>query len=231
MTVSTISEKVLSLKKAIHEEALRAGRPPEEIEWLLITKSATASKIREAISAGVSRFGENRVQDLLSKMAELPAGLEWHFVGHLQTNKVKSIIGKVRLIHSLDREEVVRALEAEAEKRNISRVDGLMQVNASGEASKFGLRPEQVGPFAASLRPDARVRIKGLMTIGPLTEKEDRIRECFRIVKQLQSHLRKTCPDHEWSLLSMGMSQDFRVAIQEGANLLRIGRAVFGDEN
>ena len=218
MADSPVRDAILKLRQSI----------PEGVRFLLVTKTVGEDRVREAFEAGVSDFGENRVQELLAKKKKLPPGIRWHMIGRLQTNKVKRILGEVVLIHSLDRPELAREIEKQAGVKKIKQVDCLIQVNSSGETSKSGFAPAEVEGFAASLAPDSPVRIRGLMAVGPLTEDCEKIRRAFRAVKNLRETLKQKFPERDWGILSMGMSGDYRIAVEEGANWLRIGSAVFG---
>lgn len=219
----SIAEKITQLKKEI----------PPGIQLVLVTKTVPVSRMTEAFKAGASDFGENRVQELLSKKKEWKAAglpeMRWHMIGHLQTNKVKQILGEVALIQSLDRSELVKEIETQAERKKMTRVDCLIQIKTSGEPSKQGLPAEQAVDFAAGISKNSPIRISGLMTIGPLTDNEAEIRSSFQTLKRLQSELREKCPGKGWDILSMGMSGDYGIAIEEGSNMLRIGRSVFGE--
>ena len=187
-------------------------------------------KIREAYEAGARDFGENRVQEFLAKKPGLPGDIRWHWAGHLQTNKVKSITGEIEMLHSLDRLELAGELQKQSEKRNLS-VDALIQVNTSGEATKSGFAPDAVEAGIKEIEKMNRIKLRGLMTIGPLAEDETRVRECFRKLRNLRGGLQQKFPRLDLYHLSMGMSSDFEIAIEEGATLVRIGSAVFGDRS
>ena len=212
----SLAENIAGLKKA-------AGKT----QIVLVTKTVPAEKIQEALACGMRDFGENRVQELLEKQALLPADIRWHMTGHLQTNKVKQVVGRVALIHSLDSLELAEEIERQAGLQNIKSVPCLIQVNSSGEVSKSGLKPEAVEKFAGDLKTKA-IEIQGLMTIGPLTEDAGKIRQAFRAVRELQQSLRKKFPGKNWDTLSMGMSSDYKIAIEEGSTMIRVGTAVFG---
>ncbi len=194
---------------------------------VLVAKNVPANRIQEAFDLGCRDFGENRVQEFLGKRGALPRDIHWHFVGHLQTNKVKSLLGEIELLHSLDRMELAGEIEKQAEKRNFT-VKALLQVNTSGEATKSGFEPDQTEEVLSALKESRRIKIEGLMTIGPLTEDQETIRASFRKLRLLRDRLRERFPEMPLKELSMGMSLDFEIAIEEGATLLRIGTAVFG---
>lgn len=223
-----IRDRLETLLQSVRQACERAGRDPGEIQIVLVTKTVSEDRILEAFQCGITQFGENRVQELVLKKKNLPPDIEWHMIGHLQTNKVKQLLGEVILIHSLDRLELVEAIEREAEKKKIEKVPCLIQVNMSREAAKYGVEPEKVEGFLTQIRAQSPVEIRGLMTIGPLTEDRERIRECFRNTRLLRDRLREKFSSRDGSVLSMGMSGDYTIAVEEGATLLRIGTAVFG---
>ena len=223
-----IPQAIKNLRATIRETAASGGRDPESVRLVLVTKTVEPPRILEAYQAGERDFGENRVQEWLEKKDLLPPDIRWHLIGHLQTNKVKHVIGCVSLIHSLDRLELADAIEKQAKAKGIAGVPCLVQVNMSGEESKFGLGPGAVEDFMKQIPLRPSIKILGLMSIGPLTEDHGRIRECFRKTQELLENLRKKFPQYGWDILSMGMSNDYEVAIEEGANMLRIGSLVFG---
>jgi hypothetical protein len=221
--------RIQNLKQSIREIAVKTGRDPDEIQLVLVTKTVEPGRILEAYQAGERDFGENRVQEWQDKKDALPEDIRWHLIGHLQTNKVKHVIGRVALIHSLDRLELADAIEKQAKAKGIAEVPCLVQVNMSGEKSKFGLDPDGVANFVGQMSLRSSIKIRGLMSIGPLTEDQGRIRDCFRKTRELSETLKKKFPQCSWDVLSMGMSADYRVAIEEGSNMLRIGTLVFGE--
>ena len=223
----SIQTGIRALEISIRETALKAGRDPETLRYLLVSKTVPEERILEAFRAGVREFGENRVQELMEKKIKMPAELKWHMIGHLQTNKVRQVVGGVVLIHSLDRLELAREIDRQASLKKIVQVPCLIQVNSLGEKTKSGLPPQAVENFAEQIR-GLRIRLRGLMTIGPLTEDENEIRRAFRLTAELYKKMAVQFPAGQWDTLSMGMSSDYRIAIEEGATLLRIGSAVFG---
>lgn len=214
----------------IEKAARRAGANPAEITLVLVSKNVSTPLIEGAYKAGARDFGENRVQELLEKKPCLPGEIQWHFVGHLQTNKVKSVLGEVALLHSLDRISLAEEIQKYSEKKNLT-VEVLIQVNTTGEASKSGFAPEEVEGALEKLKPMNRIRIQGLMTLGPLTDNQEAIRGSFRKLWTLRGKLQKKFPDLSLTRLSMGMSSDFEIAVEEGATILRIGTAVFGEKS
>lgn len=223
----TILESIQNLRRSIRETAAQAGLDPKSVCLVIVTKTVAPERILEAYHAGERDFGENRVQEWEEKKNVLPEDASWHLIGHLQTNKVKHVVGHVALIHSLDRVELADAIEKRAKTQGVSEVPCLVQVNMSGETSKSGLDPAHVEDFVRQMPLRPSIRIRGVMCIGPLTEDEGKIRECFRKTRELREDLRAKFPQYDWSVLSMGMSSDYRIAIEEGANMLRIGSLVF----
>ncbi len=222
-----LDHQLRAVQDRIEQACKRAGRKSNDIELVLVTKGVELVRIQEAYTLGCRSFGENKAQELTGKKEVLPKDIKWHFIGHLQTNKAKSLINQVVLIHSCDRIELAQELEKQAEKAGQT-VDLLLQVNASCEATKHGFRPEVVEQAVSKIKLFSHLKVRGLMTIGPNTKDEKQIRLAFSKLRNLQAQLGKQFPDLDWHYLSMGMSSDFEYAIEEGANLLRIGTAVFG---
>ena len=214
------------VRRQIAATALRAGRDPAQVKLVAVTKTVPVEIIREMLTLGLDSLGENRAQELLSKYKELPPGVEWHFIGRLQTNKVKKIIDKVSLIHSLDRWSLALEISrAACEKGLTARV--LVQVNASGEKTKSGLHLQEVEEFVTEASRLPGLEICGLMTIAPWTENPEDVRPVFRQVRDLSLRLQHNLKAR-MDCLSMGMSGDYELALEEGANVLRIGTAIFG---
>ncbi|MBI4394814.1 MAG: YggS family pyridoxal phosphate-dependent enzyme [Candidatus Omnitrophica bacterium] len=221
-----LTRQLREVKERVDQACRRSKRDPKQIKLVLVTKEVEMSRIEQAYELGIRDFGENRVRELLAKAEQLPKDIQWHFIGSLQTNKIKSLIGRVVLIHSLDRIELAREIEKEAAKQDQT-VDLLIQVNTSREETKHGFKPEEVETAVSEIIKCGHLNVRGLMTIGPLTEDQERIRESFCSLLQLRDRLKQNF-DLDWHYLSMGMSSDFEIAVEEGANLLRIGTAVFG---
>lgn len=224
-----LEENLNRIRERIRIAAERSGRRAEDILLIAVSKTVGADVIEAALQKKVYHFGENRVQELLEKYDILGERCHWHLIGRLQTNKVKYIIDKVRMVHSLDRMELAEELQKRASAANRV-IDALVQVNVSGEESKAGLKPADVIPFLRKVSLFSNVRIKGLMTIAPAAENPEEVRWVFRGLKQI-------AVDIEWEkidnitmqYLSMGMSHDFETAIEEGANIVRIGSSIFGE--
>jgi pyridoxal phosphate enzyme (YggS family) len=212
----------------IHSTAVRCGRSPGEIKLLAASKSQDISAIRHAIGAGCRLFGENYVQEARGKREAIDDNVEWHLIGHLQRNKVKAALDLFSVIQSLDSLELALALETEGKKRGRpARV--FVEVNLAGERTKRGITRDGLAPLLEAVGRLSSVRVEGLMTIPPLHEDVEKVRPYFRGLKELQgSLLRLRIPNVELRELSMGMSGDYVVAIEEGATLVRIGTAIFG---
>lgn len=209
----------------------RAGRSREEVKLIAVSKTKPVEDIQEAIAYGIRSFGENKVQELKEKMEILGEELDWHLIGHLQTNKVKYIVGKVSLIHSLENMRLAEALEKEAKKRKAI-VDVLVEVNVAKEDSKFGIKPEDAEGFIRQVSEFENIRIKGLMTVAPYTDISEENRKYFKELKKIMVDLnRKNIHNVNMSVLSMGMTGDYEAAIEEGATLVRVGTGIFGNRN
>ena len=222
-----LDRQLRDVKERIAEVCNRMRRDPKEIGLVLVTKSVEIDRIQEVYKLGVCDFGENRVQELMEKRDQLPQDIRWHFIGSLQTNKVKSLMENVFLVHSCDRVELAQEIQKQAEKHKRV-IDVLIQVNTSGEETKHGFAPKDVQAAVSEIVQLSRIKIRGLMTIGPNTEDKTKTRSAFHSLRLLRGELKSKFPSQDWRYLSMGMSSDFEIAIEEGANLLRIGTAVFG---
>lgn len=224
----SVAANLHRVRERIKAAACRAGRRPEEIKLVAVTKTIPSQIIKEAIACGVSMLGENRVQELLQKYPEFPPGLEWHLIGHLQRNKVKKIIGKAALIHSLDSWRLAEEISRAALEQN-TMAGVLVQVNVAGETTKYGLLPSEVPDFVDAAADLPGLAVRGLMTIAPWTSNAEEVRPVFRHLKELAGRLQNNTAGAVMEYLSMGMSGDFEVAVEEGANILRIGTAIFGE--
>lgn len=223
-----IKTNVAEIQERIAKAAERFGRKPEEIELVAVTKTVSAERIREALSAGIRHLGENRVQELVAKYEELGPVANWHLIGHLQTNKVKYIVDKVVLVHSLDRWSLAEELQKRAAAAGRV-IPVLVQVNVAGEETKFGLHRDEVIPFLDRLMALANLKVQGLMTIAPLVDDPEEARPVFRSLYRLAREIDNLhYPRVEMRYLSMGMTNDYEVAVEEGANMVRIGSGIFG---
>lgn len=225
----TVKENLRNIKQTIEEACQKVNRHPEEIKIIAVTKYVSNERAKEVLEAGVVDLGENRDDGFLEKKIVLEQDKPvWHFIGTLQSRKVKNIINEIDYLHSLDRLSLAKEIDKRAEKT----INCFVQVNASGEQSKYGLHPDEVKSFILQLKSYERIHVVGLMTMAPFTDDETVIRSCFQKVKEIQQEIQQLhldyAPCHE---LSMGMSNDFHIAIEEGATMIRIGTALVGEEN
>lgn len=225
----TIAEKLKELQTEINGICASVGRDPKEVKVLLATKTVEPARIMEAINAGYRLLGENKVQELKAKAEPLAAANpEWHFIGHLQTNKVKDVLPHIKVLHSLDRLSLAEELHKKLSQQGKT-LEVLVQVNSSNEESKFGLPPEEIIPFTKQLKDFPTLKVKGLMTLALFASEEEKVRPCFKIMKSLFDQLKaENLPHAEMKELSMGMSGDYKTAIEEGATILRVGTKIFG---
>ena len=224
-----IEDNLETVKRRIEKAAAASGRKPEDIKLVAVTKTLPPETIREAAGLGITSVGENRVQEMLDKYQKLnDLQLEWHMIGHLQRNKVKYIIDKVALIHSVDTIELAEEINKRAGLAG-KRTDVLLQVNVSGEESKFGMDPGSVFDFLQQAQGLQNVHIRGLMTIAPYTDNPEKTRPVFARLKAIFEKIKAAKPPGvDMDFLSMGMTGDYEVAIEEGANIVRIGTGIFG---
>ncbi|MBD3106808.1 YggS family pyridoxal phosphate-dependent enzyme [Bacillus sp. AGMB 02131] len=216
------------VKERIKQACERSGRSEDEIKVIAVTKYVSAERTQEAIDAGIIHIGENRIEGLLEKQHAINGQAVWHFIGSLQTRKVKDVVAHADYIHSLDR----TSLAKEIHKRAVEPVRCFVQVNVSGEESKHGLTPEEVIPFVKELASYDRIIVVGLMTMAPFTEDEQVLRSCFRKLKELQLQVKNLeLPYAPCQELSMGMSNDFEIAIEEGSTCIRVGTALVGENS
>lgn len=228
---NVVEENLKTVREQMELACRLSGRKAQEVQLLLATKTVPLEKLQMAMQAGETLFGENKAQELRGKfpLMEQYNRVEWHFIGHLQTNKVKDVVKYVTLIHSVDRLRLGEALHQQLLKENKT-MDILMQVNTSYEESKFGVPPELALELVEQLSQFETLNIKGLMTIGKLNATNEETRHCFRLLRSIQAQIReKNLPRVEMDVLSMGMSGDFQVAIEEGATIIRVGTKVFGE--
>jgi pyridoxal phosphate enzyme (YggS family) len=222
-----ISENLERVRGQIAEAARKAGRSADDVELIAISKTHDADRVREAHAAGQNIFGESRVQEARAKIPELPASLHWHFVGHLQKNKIRHALPLFELIHSVDSLVLAQEINRIAQEEGVNpRV--LLEVNVAGEGSKFGFKPETLRAEMEPLLGLVRLSIAGLMIIPPLAEEAEASRRFFGQLRELRDTLEKDF-DLKLPQLSMGMTNDFPIAIEEGATLVRVGTAIFGE--
>lgn len=227
-----IQTKLRALQEQISSAAQRAGRNPQEIELLLVSKTHSTDKILEAHRAGQVLFGENKAQELSSKAEALKdTPLKWHFIGHLQSNKIKDILPYTALLHSLDRLSLAQKLNRKLQELGQT-LPVLIQVNTSFEDQKSGVLPAKALELIEKVAAMKHLQVQGLMTIGLFSDNEHKVRDCFKRLKEVQAQVQaKNWPSVKMDTLSMGMSGDFEWAIEEGSTLIRVGSAVFGERN
>ena len=229
--MSVLQENLQQVEEKIREACVRAGRSREEVELIAVSKTKPVSMIEEIYACGQRAFGENRPQEIRDKSAVCPDDIRWHMIGHLQKNKIRYVVGKTVLIHSVDSFELAEAIQAEAEKKNVH-VPILLEVNIAEEASKFGLSADRTPDLAAEISALSRVQIQGLMTVAPFVEDPEENRLVFRKLRQLSVDIaRQNIDNVNMNVLSMGMTNDFEIAIEEGATCIRVGTAIFGARN
>jgi PLP dependent protein len=229
-TIQTLSARIGEVRARIERAAARAGRPAAAITLIAVTKTMPAETVHAAALAGITDVGENRVQEASAKIAALGTGTQvhWHLIGHLQRNKVKRAAALFETIHSIDSLELAQAL-GDAAAAHGRTLHAFLQVNSSGEATKSGFAPEEVRRCAASLAGVPHLRWRGLMTIAPAGADSAALRSIFASTRELQRALAADFDPADWHALSMGMSDDFEIAIEEGATHVRVGRALFGE--
>ena len=221
----SIAARVANVRRRIDEAAGRAGRPPSSITLVAVSKTFPADAVREAAQAGVRHFGENRAQELVAKASQAPPSLEWHFVGSLQTNKVRLVVGRVRMVHSVDSVRLAHAISRRARADGIEQA-ALVEVNVAGERSKSGVSLGDAPDLAREVARLEGIRVAGLMTIPPYPDDPEASRPFYAALAAVRNELSEDLPNA--SELSMGMTRDFEVAIEEGATIIRVGRAIFG---
>jgi len=223
-----INNNLAIIEKNIKNALKRSGRASDKVHIIAVTKTFGVDRIEEALNIGLDNIGENRVQELVEKYNILGKGPKYHMIGHLQSNKVKDIIDKVTLIHSLDRPSLSKEIDKRAKAKGIV-MDVLVQVNVAEEESKHGLKVEKVIPFIEETLQYNTIKIKGLMTIAPLVEDAEEVRWVFRELRKLSEKISNQGYENvDMEFLSMGMSNDYEVAIEEGSNMIRIGTGLFG---
>ncbi len=226
-----IKENLKIVEENILAACKRAGRSRDEVTLIAVSKTKPVEMLREAIEHGMVDFGENKVQEMCDKIDVIPEKLNWHMIGHLQRNKVKYIVDKSYLIHSVDSLRLAEQINAEAQKKNVV-CDILLEVNIANEESKFGLSSEEVPELLAKIKNMKNVRVKGLMTIAPFVDNPEDNREHFRNLHKLFIDMREQTSDNiSMEVLSMGMTGDYEVAIEEGATMVRVGTGIFGARN
>ena len=224
-----VKQNYAEIKKRVEDACKRVGRNPDEVTILAVTKTQPADKINQAVELGLTQLGENRVQELLSKYDSINGDAKWHLIGSLQTNKVKYIADKVCMIHSVDSLRLAEEIDRQCKKIN-KVMDILVEVNVSGEETKHGISPNEVESFIKELSHLKNICISGFMTMAPFDATEDEIRAVFaNLYKMYVDISQKKYDNINMRYLSMGMSNDFEIAVEEGANIVRIGTSLFKD--
>ncbi len=222
-----VIENLQAIQENILQACMKSNRNPNEVKIIAVTKYVSNDRAKEAIEAGILNLGENYDEGLIAKWEVLQDKPTWHFIGSLQTRKVRNIIDKVDYIHSLDRPSLAKEINKRANKR----MKCLVQVNVSGEESKHGLAPQEVINFIKSIQDYPNIEVAGLMTMAPHTDDQSILRHCFRTLKSLQIEVQQMKLEYApCTELSMGMSNDYAIAVEEGATLVRIGTALVGEE-
>ena len=226
-----VAENLREVEKQIQEACKRSKRDRNEVTLIAVSKTKPVSMLEEAYAEGIRCFGESKVEELTEKHDHLPSDIKWHMIGHLQRNKVKYIIDKAELIHSVDSLRLAETIEQEAAKKNVI-ANILIEVNVAEEDSKFGLKVEEVIPLIEEISKFPHVKIKGLMTIAPYVENPEENRSVFARLRKLSVDItEKNIDNVNVEILSMGMTNDYQVAIEEGATLIRVGTGIFGERN
>ncbi len=223
-----LKEQLMQVEENIREACKRSGRKREDVTLIAVSKTKPVEMLQEAYAAGVRDFGENKAQELCEKYGQLPKDIRWHMIGHLQRNKVKQVIDSACLIHSVDSYRLAEEINIQAKKR--SRVmPVLLEVNIAGEQTKFGVSKEDAMLLAEEISKLDNIRIKGLMAVAPFTEDPEDNRQYFREIRQLSVDIKnKTIDNVSMDILSMGMTGDYMVAVEEGATMVRVGTGIFG---
>ena len=226
-----IRERLEKVQNSISEAVKASGRDEKDVTLIAVSKTKPVEMIKEVYDAGIRDFGENKVQEIIDKYPKLPSDIRWHLIGHLQTNKVKYIIDKVCMIHSVDSLKLAQEISRQAVKHNVT-ADILIEVNVAGEDTKFGVKPEDTLSLCEEISALANVRIRGLMTVAPFVDDPEENRAVFCTLRQLfvdidAKNIDNVCMD----CLSMGMSNDYTVAIEEGATFVRVGTSIFGQRD
>ena len=226
-----IKENLEKVRANVKNASIKGGRRIEDVTLIAVSKTKPVEMLKEAYDAGQRHFGENKVQEIVEKYPQLPDDIKWHLIGHLQTNKVKYIIDKVAMIHSVDSYKLAMEISRQAVKHGVT-VDILIEVNVAAEESKFGVSPDDTESLCREISTLPGIRIRGLMTVAPFVSDAEENRPVFSALRQLlvdidSKNIDNVCMD----CLSMGMSGDYEVAIEEGATFVRVGTSIFGERN
>ncbi|MEJ2054849.1 MAG: YggS family pyridoxal phosphate-dependent enzyme [Calditrichaceae bacterium] len=222
-----ISNSIKDVFNKINAACKRCGRRADEIKLVAVSKTLPVVQIEEAYKAGLRVFGESRAQEVRDKTGDLPDDIEWHFIGHLQSNKIKYILPVCRLIHSVDSMRLAESISGYCVNNGIT-ANILLEVNSSGESSKYGIEPQAAKDMYLQIQFLPKINLQGLMTIAPFTDDETEIRESFKKLAELKSEINSATGRDQNIELSMGMSRDFEIAIEEGSTIIRVGTSIFG---
>ena len=226
-----VTENLKEVEERICAACEKSGRDRSEVTLIAVSKTKPLSDVEELLSHGVMEFGENKVQEMVDKYEHVSKPVHWHLIGHLQTNKVKYIVDKACMIHSVDSVHLAKEIEKEAAKKDVI-VNVLLEVNIAQEETKFGIREDEVYSLIDAIKDMPHIRVKGLMTIAPFVENPEENRGYFRKMHQLSLDIKSKCIDNiDMSVLSMGMTNDYEIAVEEGATMIRVGTAIFGARN
>lgn len=229
--MSEIRDNLEIVRRRIEEACQRAGRDASEVTLIAVSKTKPVPMLEEAYEGGARDFGENKVQEIQAKYGSLPDDVRWHMIGHLQRNKVHQVLGKAVLIHSVDSLRLARQIEEEAAKKNME-VDILLEINVAKEESKYGFFMEDAEAAIREISTFPRVHIRGLMTIAPFVENPEENREIFKKLYEFAVDIgRKNIDNVTMDVLSMGMTGDYEVAVEEGATMVRVGTGIFGERH
>lgn len=229
--MSVIENNMDFIKNNIEEACSKVNRNPEEINLIAVTKTIDTEKINTALRMGIRNIGENKVQEIVEKYDKIEYNPSWHLIGHLQTNKVKYIIDKVDMIHSVDSIKLAKEIDKRAKKAN-KVMDVLIQVNIADEDTKFGIAEDEINNFIEEISELENVRVEGLMAMVPYVNDPEEVRDCFKKMKEVFDGLKRSSfKNINMNYLSMGMTNDYMVAIEEGANMVRIGTGIFGERD
>jgi pyridoxal phosphate enzyme (YggS family) len=224
----SIAENLKEVQRDINEVCKKCGRDPSEVTLIAVSKTKPLEDLKEAYDAGARDFGENKVQELTAKMPNLPSDIRWHMIGHLQRNKVKYIAGEVELIHSVDSFRLAEEINIQAKRKKII-IPALIEINIGDEESKFGVRPDEAKELCKEISELDSIHIEGLMTVAPAADDPEKVRRYFRKMHELFLDIKSENIDNvEMKILSMGMTNDYKVAIEEGSTMVRVGTGIFG---
>ena len=226
-----LKDNLQQVEENIAHACKNAGRDRKEVTLIAVSKTKPIEMLQEIYDEGIRVFGENKVQELTDKEEILPKDIQWHMIGHLQRNKVKYLMGKVALIHSVDSLRLAEEISAQSVKHQVE-TDILIEVNIAQEETKFGIREDEVYALIDAIKDMPHVHVMGLMTIAPFVENPEENRVYFRKMHQLSLDIKSKCIDNiDMSVLSMGMTNDYEIAVEEGATMIRVGTAIFGARN